>query len=467
MNLITQPTSSSTPTALGARARSRPRLLAALVAALLAIGVSGPVSGAATAAAGDGPAAELPVGHTVKSVDVRGSAEGERRKVDVHLWYPADRLDASAPTTVYRSALHGRPLIPDRWDPLAWTVEAEIAREGAPIDPAGERFPVIVFSHGSVNDPIDYAHTLERIAAAGFVVAAPYHVNNTQDDVRIDYINAQAGSQLFMCSDGRPGPCARPAVPFSMADRVSDISQVLNRLPAWLGQRADVSRAGVLGHSRGTVAALAAAGGSAAWGPSPEVTCVPAQPSGEHPRHCWPGVVRDRRVKAIMGMAIAVRPITFGAGLSNVEVPSLLVAGGQDETSRQAVSEEAFAQLSSPRKEFLAIPKATHRSFDSTYCDQTQAAGAIAQANPRAILDLHTIRGTLTHPTSGKAIDYCPFATFTSPTDIRPLVASLTGFNVTPDNVPTTGLDSDAVKATVTGIAVDFFGTALERVGND
>ena len=46
-----------------------------------------------------------------------------------------------------------------------------------------------------MNDPIDYAHTLELIAAAGFVVAAPYHVNNTQDDVRIDYINQQAGTR--------------------------------------------------------------------------------------------------------------------------------------------------------------------------------------------------------------------------------------------------------------------------------
>lgn len=56
---------------------------------------------------------------------------------------------------------------------------------------------MIVFSHGAVNDPIDYAFTLELIAGAGFVVAAPYHVNNTQDDVRIDFANSQAGVRLF------------------------------------------------------------------------------------------------------------------------------------------------------------------------------------------------------------------------------------------------------------------------------
>ena len=129
---------------------------------------------------------------------------------------------------------------------------------------------MIVFSHGSNNDPIDYAHTLELIAGAGFVVAAPYHVNNTQDDARIDYVNQQAREQLhatqrvLYCNDGLPpranfgtGDCSKSNVPLNMADRVRDISRILDELPRWFGNRVDVSRAGVMGHSRGTVTALA------------------------------------------------------------------------------------------------------------------------------------------------------------------------------------------------------------------
>ena len=71
-------------------------------------------------------------------------------------------------------------------------LDAEIAREAA-IAQQGKPYPVIVFSTGNQNDPIDYGYTLELIAAAGFVVAAPSHANNTADDVRIDFINAQAG----------------------------------------------------------------------------------------------------------------------------------------------------------------------------------------------------------------------------------------------------------------------------------
>jgi hypothetical protein len=157
----------------------------------------------------------------------------------------------------------------------------------------------------------------------------------------------------------------------------------------------------------------------------------------------------------------------LGANLADVSVPSLLVAGALDQTSPQAVSEDAFDQISSEEKAFISIGNATHRSFDSTYCDQVQASGAIAQADPDAILDRHTTAGILTSPTSGRAVEYCSFATFTNPTDIRPLVASLTGFDVTADNVPTTGLETDEVKHGMNELAVTFFGTVLKRSGKD
>ena len=135
---------------------------------------------------------------------------------------------------------------------------------------------MIVFSHGAVNDPIDYAWTLERIARAGFVVAAPYHVNNTQDDVRIDTSTAQAVAQEGRCSpcdDGRPSPCSRTDNARSMDDRVRDVSAIMNAVPGWFGARADVAKAGVMGHSRGTLTALAAAGGSTSMASGPSRAC--------------------------------------------------------------------------------------------------------------------------------------------------------------------------------------------------
>ena len=426
--------------------------------------------GAVTAAASDGSAAELPVGHTIKRVAVPGTVVNEMRQVDVHLWYPADPADVAArELTVYRSALHVDRLRPGQWPPepwnaLSWSIDAEIAREGAALDPRGGALPAIVFTHGNINDPIDYAHTLERIAAAGFVVAAPYHTGNSQDDVRIDFINKQAGQRLFECNDGLPprplpptgGDCSKSNVPFSMADRVRDISTIIDKLPSWFGDRVNAKGVGVLGHSRGTATALAAAGGSAGWG-------VEAEPD----------------VEAIMGMAIASRAITTGANLQNVTVPVLLVAGGLDETSPPAVSVEALGLIASADKELVHLDQAVHRSFDSTYCDQMQASAAVFDAdedrvveaselqNVRPILDRHTFDGLHLFPLSGFPVQYCSFASFTRPIDIRAMVTLPTNFNITADSVPTTELDSDTVKEQMAQLAVEFFSAKLDRDNDD
>ncbi len=401
---------------------------------------------------------EFAVGHSIRSLDVLGTL-GERRPVNVHLWYPARSLDdcdnsgnsdgngddqgCSATPSVYTSRLFGIPLLP-QWDPLSWTIGTSGSFENLPIKRGHRPFPVIIFSHGNGANAIDYVYTLEALASFGFIVAAPDHVNNTQDDVRIDFINSQAQFPLIPCFDGLALPCARPGVPKSMTDRVHDISAVIDALPTWFGKRVDISRVGMMGHSRGTVTALAVAGGSTTWGFPPEP-----------------------RVKAIMGLAIGARAITFGANVNDVTVPALLVAGTLDTTAPPAISQDAFNMLASTEKEIVLIPNAKHRHFESGLCAQTQSAGAIAAANPRAILDLDTIRVLVTFPSSGVPMDFCGFETFTSPSDIRPLVASLTGFNVTPTNVPTTGLDSNEVKEEVTELAVAFFGHVLERDSDD
>jgi predicted dienelactone hydrolase len=421
----------------------------AVLVAVLTLGVVAPAS-----------AASVRVGHRVESLVVPGSTLcpdvlepclKENRQVKVHLWYPAHgRGFSKAPATVYRSALHGKPLLP-QWDPLGWEVEARIARETPAVAGAsrGKPFPVIVFSHGSVNDPIDYAHTLELIAAAGFVVAAPYHVNNTQDDVRRDFVNAEAGTTLFPCNDGRPAPCSRTNVPRSMEDRVRDIRWILDALPSWFGDRVDASRAGVLGHSRGSVTALAAAGGSTVWGFGPEP-----------------------RVKAIMGLAIGARALTFNVDLANVDVPAVLVAGGKDTNTPQTISEEAFAAISSAVKLFVPIPDATHRSFDSTYCAQLRSAAERAYGNPRAILDLHTVRlvgASAPGGISGKAVHYCAGKYFTPAVDA--LLRAMPDTEYPPTlgpicvvtSTPCTGLTTEQVKWEISALAAAFFDTVLPR----
>jgi predicted dienelactone hydrolase len=333
--------------------------------------------------------------------------------------------------------------LPPQWDPLSWAIGSQTSFENLPIVGEPHSFPVILFSHGSQNNAIDYVYTLEALASFGFIVAAPDHLNNTQDDVRIDFINSQAGFTLIPCFDGLPSPslCSHSNLVESMTDRAHDVTAVLDKLPAWFGDRADLSRVGLLGHSRGTVTALAAAGGSAEWNLEP-----------------------DPRVKAIMGLAIGVSSITFGANVERVTVPTLLVAGELDATL--PVSQDAFNQLASTDKQLVLIEHANHRHFDSGLCAQTQSGGSIAGVNPRAILDLHTLRGLVINPNgNGVAMDFCGLETFTDQLtfDIRPLVFSLTGFDFASTNVPTTGVTAADVKDEVVQLAVAFFEQALSR----
>lgn len=442
------------------------------------------------------------VGHTIKSVLVSGVLDpttntmGEDRVVQVHLWYPARNQDdcdeaadfahgpggCDAPLASYTSRLYGISLSPTPWSPLAWAVPARIAFENARVARGDDRFPVIVFSHGNVNNAIDYAYTFEALASHGYIVAAPDHVNNTQDDVRIDFANQTALKQgliapgstvIANCLDGKPWTptalCSHPLVSRSFIERHSDVGAVLDALPTWFGERVDMGRVGILGHSRGTVTVLAAGGGSATWGLAP-FTDKDGKP----------------RIKGLMGLAIGAKSFVQNVTLANIAVPTMLVAGSLDVNPGPKISEFAFdaLQLSSTDnvKQLVIIPDAVHRHFDSTYCAEMQASGAIAQASPSlAMLDRQTVRQILQSPISGNAEDYCGYDAFTNPTDITALVQfpqlygmtnlpgfpNLTPFTVTPSDVPTHGLTSDTVENQVVGMALCFFGQALNRDSDD
>src|SRR3990172_4617050 len=63
------------------------------------------------------------VGSSVIHVELKGTV-GERRPMDLLLFYPADKQAYRNATTltVYSSRLKGVTLDPARWDPISWQV---------------------------------------------------------------------------------------------------------------------------------------------------------------------------------------------------------------------------------------------------------------------------------------------------------------------------------------------------------
>ena len=415
--------------------------------ALLCV-LAGAAAGAVGVHADVGDHGDFPVGHSMLKIVLTGS-NGEARPIDVHVWYPADEeAYAISEQTVYRSRLFGVTLIPGTFDPLSFEFSSTVAREDAQVDSGGPLFPLLLFSHGSTNSPFDYAFTLEVIASHGYVVAAPEHTGDTADDVLVNMLNNAAGTIVLPCLDGLPRPCTDPANK-NIRDRARDLTAIVNEFEAinsgMFSNRIDMTRIGAIGHSRGGVAAvLSVSGGSLL------------------------GIAADPRVTAAMGMATgsAIFDAASAADLANTTAPVSLMVGELDGTAPVSVTLQAYDALANAPRTLAVIRGGHHRSFDSTYCAQMQAAAAIAQSNPRAILEDRTARRILVQPTSGSALDYCSFDAFVDPADIRPYVLAVTGFRVTQDNVART-TDSDEVSRLASLLGVEFFDATLDATGNE
>ena len=380
------------------------------------------------------------VGHSTMTIVLTGST-GERRPMDVHLWYPADGGShvASSPT-VYRSRLFGIPLIPGTYDASSFEVPSSVAREGPAVDQAGPRFPLLIWSHGAGGDAINYAYQEEALASHGYVVASPQHTGNGGDDGLVDALNLAAGHVVLPCLDNLPGPCAGDSFAKNIRDRVRDVTALINELAtsAPFGDRVDLERIGLIGQSRGAVTTIAAIAGNSTL-----------------------GIAREPRIKAAFTMALGAEAYS-PADLAGVSVPVLMMAGGSDEGTPPVTVRQIFDRLTNTSRMFVVVSNAEHRSFNSAYCTIMQAAGGVRVANPRAFLEEETVRRLAAVQSLGSALDYCRYDFFVQPADIRPLVQATTGIPVTEALVPRT-TDADQVTTISTKLAVSFFNATLDQ----
>ncbi len=229
---------------------------------------------------------------------------------------------------------------------------------GAPADPDGGPYPVVIFSHGFSANAVWYSHLPEHLASHGFVVVAPEHVESDW------FENAASVIQ-------------RPRDVTTAIDYAEDSNAPGGALAGLL----DLTEIAVVGHSFGGYTALAAAGAllemnsldrRCADVPSEDpktFLCAPlvgraaeladlagldAVPEGN-----WPSF-GDPRVTAIV--PIAGDAYMFDAvGLGEISVPMMAIGGTADTgTPFDWGARLAYDQVSSTRKSLVAFDGAEH-----------------------------------------------------------------------------------------------------------
>ena len=256
-------------------------------------------------------------------------AEGPRT-LRLALWYPTD--DTTGQGTSY---LLGRIQRPEVF------TNAALA--------AGDRFPLVVFSHGSGGIAEQSVFFTEFFASHGFVVAAPDHTGNTFQD------GGNLPAEMFFL---------RPQDMTAVLDFVYDGLPEGDALRGHLNEQVVIA-----GHSFGAYTTLANSG-SAFDTEAIDSACGGAQ-AGDFLCQAWLGdqAVRDMFSEGFRDPRIDVGIPMAPIGGSNfefgtIEIPILLVTAGRDETLPDPQNGDlVWASLNGPGDVRLSFPDAGHFSF--------------------------------------------------------------------------------------------------------
>lgn len=252
------------------------------------------------------------------------------RSLKVEVWYPA--ASGTQPGGTYDTVLRdGRTAI---------TLRGSAARDAAPAK--GERFPLVVISHGYPGNRFLLSHLGENLASKGYVTAAVDHTDSTYSD------QAAFGSTLY----NRP------------LDQRFVIDQMA-ALPGPLGAITDAERTAVIGYSMGGYGVLVFGGAGLAPG-APDHERAP--PNRLLARHLAGSdtheALIDDRVKAV----IAIGPWGANAGfwdetgLAGLRKPALLIAGEADDVSGYVAMRRIFTLATGTDRHLLTFRLAGHNA---------------------------------------------------------------------------------------------------------
>ncbi|MEM7157917.1 MAG: dienelactone hydrolase family protein [Myxococcota bacterium] len=245
------------------------------------------------------------------------------RVLPAHIWYPAETFEKSelAIYTVAESEF------------LDLELPAEAAQRDVEASLEGP-FPLVVFSHGYGGLPTQSLSLCETLASHGFVVVSVGHVGNTTTD-------QENGTSVGF----EAAAAHRPRDVQTTIDAMEDLNRDGTSLISGV---VDEGQVGVTGHSFGGFTALTSVAGYA--------------PSGALP---------DPRVQAIAPIAPGGYDFP-DASLAAIDVPTLFLAGTEDEPAIEDNVIPFFAAMTAEPRYRVDVVGANHFHF-ANVCDIGQA----------------------------------------------------------------------------------------------
>ncbi len=238
-----------------------------------------------------------------------GKAPLYDRPLMVEIWYPAELAAGQKEHTEYESFLPAPSNKP-------YKIAGKAARDAAP--KTGQQFPLVIVSHGYPGSRVFLSYLTENLASKGYVVAA------------IDHTDSVIGS-------------VKP-FPSTLLNRTKDQWFVIDELTARaarpdfrLSGIIDTSRVAIIGYSMGGYGALATAGA----GYSKTSAAMKVVPGGYLEELTAGNATFEARKRDNLKAMVAIAPwgaqppyLSWdAAGLAGIRIPSLFIAGDQDDVS--------------------------------------------------------------------------------------------------------------------------------------
>ena len=252
------------------------------------------------------------------------------RPLTAEVWYPAAQDTPQGGS--YRAILRdGKTEV---------TLTGRAARDAAPA--SGDRYPLIVISHGYPGNRFLMSHLGENLASKGFVTVSIDHTDSMYSD------QAAFGATLYH----------RPLDQRFVVDRMATLG-------GDLGAIIDASAVGVIGYSMGGYGALIF-GGAGVTQAATELSW--GTPNGLLESHLAGSesheALIDPRVKAIIAIGPWGRNAGFWDtnGMAGLRVPTLLMAGGSDDVSVYDAIRTIFTEASGTERHLLTFLHANHNA---------------------------------------------------------------------------------------------------------